>query len=154
MWIGSRIRFTVRQPTAELLSMPHWFLPDSGHSCGFRYHSSGIHQPKFRNIDIPVLTPEQSPEWTGTEWHWNAWLEWMLKIAKYGKFCIFTRKIVIKLERNYAWCSLVVLMLGHWLCGLCAFLNIVVNASIAWKSEKIRKNNRHNMDCYWQCWVL
>ena len=80
----------------ELLLMPHWFLPDSGHSCGFRYHSSGLYQPKFRNIDIPVLTLEQSPEWTGTEWHWNAWPEWMLKIAKYGKFCIFTWKIVIK----------------------------------------------------------
>ena len=26
------------------------------------------------------------------EWHWNAWPEWMLKIAKYGKFCKFTRK--------------------------------------------------------------
>ena len=41
-------------------------------SAGFRYHSSGIHQPKFRNIDILVLTPEQSPEWNGTGMHdWN-----------------------------------------------------------------------------------
>ena len=23
------------------------------------------------NFDIPVISPEQSPELTGTEWHWN-----------------------------------------------------------------------------------
>ena len=80
---------------------------------GFWYHSSGIHQPKFLNIDIPVLTPEQSLEWIGTEWHWNAWLEWMLKIAKYGKFCILTQKIVIKSKKKNSGCSLLVMMLGH-----------------------------------------
>ena len=24
-----------------------------------------------RNFDIPVISAEQSPELTGTEWHWN-----------------------------------------------------------------------------------
>ena len=33
----------------EVLVMPHIFLPDSGHSGGFRCHSSGICQPKFHS---------------------------------------------------------------------------------------------------------
>ena len=24
-----------------------------------------------QNFDIPVISPEQSPKLTGTEWHWN-----------------------------------------------------------------------------------
>ena len=52
------------------------------------------------NINIPVITLEQSPEWTRMEWHRNAWLEWMLKIAEYGKFCKFTQKIVIKSDKK------------------------------------------------------
>jgi hypothetical protein len=63
----------------EDLVMPYRFLPDSGHSCGFRwipeelnlaetpsqnYYSGGY---KF----ILELTPECSPEFTGTECHRN-----------------------------------------------------------------------------------
>ena len=61
-----------------------------------------------------------------------------LKIAKYGKFCIFTWKIVIKSKKKnrdgahyWWWCW------AHWLHGLCAFLNIVINANIARKLGKI-----------------
>lgn len=88
----------------ELLLMPHWFLPDSGHSCRFRCHSSGIYQTNFWNFVIPVFTPEQSPEWNGTGMQWP---EWTLKIAKYGKFCILRWKIAIKLKKKIGmvwWC--------------------------------------------------
>ena len=62
----------------------------------------------------------------------------MLKFAKYGKFCKFTRKIVIKSDKKLG----MVLIIGDdveaWT-GLCAFLNIVINANIARKLGKIRK---------------
>ena len=33
----------------EVLSVPPLFLLDSGHSCGFRWNSGGIYQPKFHS---------------------------------------------------------------------------------------------------------
>ena len=37
------------QMGVEVLVMPHIFLQESGHSSGFRCHSSGIYQPKFHS---------------------------------------------------------------------------------------------------------
>ena len=43
-------------------------------------------------------------------------------------------------------------MLGYCLHGLCAFPNIVIPQNIARKSEKMEEKNRHDVECYWQCW--
>ena len=38
-----------RSRRVEVLSVPPLFLLDSGHSCGFRWNSGGIYQPKFHS---------------------------------------------------------------------------------------------------------
>ena len=55
-----------------------------------------------------------------------------LKNAKYGKFCIFTWKIVIKSEKNMDGGVDV----GVLLHGLCTLPNIVINTKIMKKSAK------------------
>ena len=126
----------------EVFIMPHWFLPDSGHSCGFRWHSSGIYQPKYilpQNSVIPMFTPEQSPEWTGTEWHRNAVTGMGIKNCQIWQVLHFQMKNSNKIRIKIGMCSLLVTMLGYCLHGLCAFPNMVINANIARKSEKIGK---------------
>ena len=41
--------FIFHQQMLEVLSVPPLFLLDSGHSCGFRWNSGGIYQPKFHS---------------------------------------------------------------------------------------------------------
>ena len=58
----------------------------------------------------------------------------------------------IQKKKHKGCCSLLEMMLGHWLHGLCTFLNMVINTKAARILEKSEKNNRHNVAYCWQCW--